>query len=148
MARRSQPPRRMPKSLTKMSQLSLPKCKWSRPLLTGTAPQTEFALTRSKQTTEKILTGARTHIRICKFWQLSAQNFGQLIQRDSDRFRTGQKFSSFRPVLSVFREGFAMHNRFSTRFHNHIQCDSLSWLTSGLYAFDGGAKVAVPMLRQ
>ena len=37
--------------------------KWSRPLLTGTAPQTEFTATYSKQTTEKFLTGARTAIR-------------------------------------------------------------------------------------
>jgi hypothetical protein len=36
--------------------------KWSRPLLTGTDPQTEFDVTYSKQTTEKFLTGARTHI--------------------------------------------------------------------------------------
>ena len=36
--------------------------------LTGTAPQTEIDVTCSKQTTEKFLTGARTHIketRIC-----------------------------------------------------------------------------------
>ena len=37
--------------------------KWSRPLLTGSAPQTEFGLTYRKQTAEKFLTGARTHIR-------------------------------------------------------------------------------------
>jgi hypothetical protein len=36
--------------------------KWSRPLLTGTAPQTEFDVNCRKQTTEKFLTGARTHI--------------------------------------------------------------------------------------
>jgi hypothetical protein len=36
---------------------------WSRPLLTGSALQTEFGLTYRKQTTEKILTGARTHIK-------------------------------------------------------------------------------------
>ena len=34
------------------------------PFLTGSASQTEFDVTRSKQTTEKILTGARTHINI------------------------------------------------------------------------------------
>jgi hypothetical protein len=33
------------------------------PFLTGSAPQTEFALTHSKQTLEKILTGARIHIK-------------------------------------------------------------------------------------
>jgi hypothetical protein len=43
-------------------------CKWSRPLLTGSLPQTEIGLTYRKQTTEKSLSGARTHIsetRIC-----------------------------------------------------------------------------------
>jgi hypothetical protein len=38
------------------------------PFLTGSAPQTEIDVTCSKQTTEKFLTGARTHIketRIC-----------------------------------------------------------------------------------
>jgi hypothetical protein len=33
------------------------------PFLTGSAPQTEFDVTHSKQTPEKILTGARTHIK-------------------------------------------------------------------------------------
>jgi hypothetical protein len=33
------------------------------PFLTGSAPQTEFVVTHSKQTLEKILTGARTHIK-------------------------------------------------------------------------------------
>src|SRR5580658_5703881 len=42
-------------------------CKWSRPLLTGTALQTEFDVTSRKQTTEKFLTGARTHIRTLRF---------------------------------------------------------------------------------
>jgi hypothetical protein len=38
-------------------------CKVVVPLLTGTAPQTEFHVTPTKQTPKKILTGARTHIR-------------------------------------------------------------------------------------
>jgi hypothetical protein len=40
----------------------------TRPVLTGSAPPTEIDVTCSKQTTEKFLTGARTHIketRIC-----------------------------------------------------------------------------------
>jgi hypothetical protein len=37
--------------------------KWSRPLLTESDPQTEIGLTYRKQTTEKFLTEARTHIR-------------------------------------------------------------------------------------
>jgi hypothetical protein len=43
-------------------------------LLTGSGSQTEFAVTHSKQKTEKILTGARTHIRIFEILQKSAQN--------------------------------------------------------------------------
>ena len=34
-----------------------------RPFLTGSASQTEFGVTPTKQTTEKFLTGARTHIK-------------------------------------------------------------------------------------
>jgi hypothetical protein len=45
--------------------------KWSRPLLTGSALQTEFGLTYRKQTTEKFLTGARTHTRETRFAQHS-----------------------------------------------------------------------------
>ena len=37
--------------------------KWSRPLLTGTAPQREIDVTYRKQTTEKFLTGAPTSNR-------------------------------------------------------------------------------------
>jgi hypothetical protein len=43
--------------------------KWSRALLTGSALQTEFGLTYRKQTTEKFLTEARTHIRETGFAQ-------------------------------------------------------------------------------
>jgi hypothetical protein len=44
---------------------------WSRPLLTGSASQTECDVTHSKQTTGKFLTGARTHIRVFRFSPLS-----------------------------------------------------------------------------
>jgi hypothetical protein len=43
--------------------------KWSRPLLTGTAPQTEISITYRKQTTGKFPTGVQnmhqgiTHLR-------------------------------------------------------------------------------------
>src|ERR1700735_1209922 len=39
-----------------------------RPFLTGSAPQTEFDVTHSKQTTEKFLTGARTHFKLSPNW--------------------------------------------------------------------------------
>ena len=51
-------------------EFSLDFSEWSRPLLTGSATQTEFGLTYRKQTTERFLTGARTHISdfsICCF---------------------------------------------------------------------------------
>jgi glucoamylase len=38
-----------------------------RPFLTGSAPQTEFDVTHSKQTPEKFLTGSRTAIKVFKF---------------------------------------------------------------------------------
>jgi hypothetical protein len=44
------------------------------PFLTGSAPQTEFPVTHSKQTTDEILTGARTHIKTFEILQISAQN--------------------------------------------------------------------------
>ena len=57
------------------------KCTSGRPLLTGTALQTEFVLTHSKQMPNKFLTGARTHIRIFNFSPFPTQNPAQLIQR-------------------------------------------------------------------
>ena len=36
----------------------------ARPFLTGSAPQTEFDVTRSKQTPENFLTGSRTAIKL------------------------------------------------------------------------------------
>src|SRR3984957_4710308 len=56
------------------------KCTSGRPLLIDSAPQTEFSVTHSKQTTEKFLTGARTHISIFNFSPFTTQNPTQLIQ--------------------------------------------------------------------
>jgi len=51
-----------------VSPSNLPQIRnWSRPLLTESAPQTEIGLTYRKQTTEKFLTEARTHIRETRF---------------------------------------------------------------------------------
>ncbi len=63
-----------------------------RPLLIDSAPPTEFHATRSKQTPEKILTGARTHIRIFSFSLFTTQNPAQLIQRR--RYPTNPKRSN------------------------------------------------------
>jgi|ERR1700735_1831305 hypothetical protein len=43
-------------------------CEEFRPFLTGSAPQTETHVTHSKQTTEKFLTGARTHFKLSPNW--------------------------------------------------------------------------------
>jgi hypothetical protein len=50
-----------------LDQDSVKISKWSRPLLTGSGSQSEFDVTYSKQTTEKFLTGARTHISQSRF---------------------------------------------------------------------------------
>jgi hypothetical protein len=50
--------------LRKFADPSLTKYKWSRPLLIDSALQTEFGVTYRKQTTEKFLTEARTHISV------------------------------------------------------------------------------------
>jgi phosphopantetheinyl transferase len=79
IARRSQPPRRTstrkarscPHTRGQIAHKNEPvvtfKRPSGRPLLTDSAPPVEFALTHSKQTTVKILTEARTHIRILRF---------------------------------------------------------------------------------
>ena len=93
IARRSQPPRRTstrepgscPHRLAQIAHKNEPvvtsNCASGRPLLIDSAPQTEFVLTHLKQTTEKFLTGARTHIRIFSFWTFTTQNPSQLIHR-------------------------------------------------------------------
>src|ERR1700693_1259002 len=43
------------------SEVSVRIRKWSRTLLTGTAPQTEFVVTSRKQSPGKILPGAHNH---------------------------------------------------------------------------------------
>jgi hypothetical protein len=106
IARRSQPPRRTstrksgsrPPRLGQIAHQNEPvvtsKCISGRPLLTGSAPQTEFRATHSKQTTKKFLTGARTHISIFNFSPFPAQNLAQLIQRR--RYRINPRRSSHR----------------------------------------------------
>src|ERR1700722_20377026 len=70
-----------PPKPAKIEPVVTSKCASGRPLLIDSAPQTEFRATHSKQTTEKFLTGARTHIRIFNFSPLTTQNPAQLIQR-------------------------------------------------------------------
>ena len=86
MARRPKPAKIEPVVTSKIAS--------GRPLLTESAPQTEFDLTRRKQTAEKFLTGARTHIRIFNFSPFTTQNPTQLIQRR--RYLTNPKRSNGR----------------------------------------------------
>ena len=75
MARRPKP--------AKIEPVVTSECASGRPLLIDSALPTEFRATHSKQTTEKFLTGARTHISIFNFSSFTAQNLVQLIQRHS-----------------------------------------------------------------
>jgi hypothetical protein len=81
-------------NLAKIEPVVTSKCTSGRPLLTGTALPTEFRATHSKQTTEKFLTGARTHIRIFNFSPFTRQNSAQLIQ--AHRYLTNPKRSNDR----------------------------------------------------
>jgi len=71
MARRQKP--------AKFEPVVTSKCASGRPLLTDSAPPTEFHATRSKQTPKKFLTEARTQIRIFNFRPFATQNPAQLI---------------------------------------------------------------------
>ena len=68
---RELPTKRNSQSSQVLSPIPLPIHKWSRPLLIESDPQTKFDVTHSKQTTEKFLTEARTHIRKTRFAQHS-----------------------------------------------------------------------------
>jgi hypothetical protein len=87
MARRPKPARtsHSPLVTRRFSRLKIEpvvtsKCTSGRPLLIDSAPPIEFRVTHSKQTTEKFLTEARTHIRIFNFSPFTTQNPTQLIQ--------------------------------------------------------------------
>ena len=84
MARRPRP--------AKIEPVVTSKCASGRPLLIDSALPTEFRATRSKQRTEKFLTGARTHIRIFNFSRFTTQNPAQLIHRR--RYLTNPKRSN------------------------------------------------------
>jgi hypothetical protein len=75
--------------------------------LTGSALQTEFAVTHSKQRTGKFLTGARMHIRIFEILQMSAQNLAALNPQSHARF------ASFRAFLTETRIASLAHRNSS-----------------------------------
>jgi hypothetical protein len=89
------------------------KCVSGRPLLTGSAPQTEFLATHSKQTTEKFLTGARTHIRIFNFSPFATQDLSQLIQRR--RHQTNPKRSNDNASRRISNRKLAMRRASPSR---------------------------------
>jgi len=64
------------------------------PLLPGSAQNIENDVTYSKQTTDKFLPGATTHIRISNFRSSTTQNPAQLIQHR--RYRTNPRRSNHR----------------------------------------------------
>src|SRR6202020_210106 len=70
------------------------KCASGRPLLPGSAQNIENDVTYSKQTTEKFLPGATTHIRIFNSQPFTTQNLTQLIQRH--RYQTNPRRSNHR----------------------------------------------------
>ena len=91
MARRPKP--------AKTEPVVTSKCASGRPLLIDSALPTEFRATHSKQTTEKFLTGARTHISIFNFSPFPTQNPAQLIQCRRALIRRKQFIPKTRPGL-------------------------------------------------
>jgi 2-keto-4-pentenoate hydratase len=140
IARRSQPPRRTstrepgscPHRLAQIAHKNEPvvtsNCASGRPLLIDSAPQTEFVLTHSKQTTEKFLTGARTHIRIFSFWTFTTQIPSQLIQRHDGRLRRERMQSRYsignNSFLSRLPAAAGRFTRASFRFNTPSVCDN------------------------
>ena len=114
MARRPKP--------AKIDPVVTSKCTSGRPLLTGTAPPTEFRATHSKQTTEKFLTGARTHIRIFNFPPFTTQNPTQLIQHHRALIRRKKVHSKYSSrANSLLSRCFT---RASFRFHARSASDN------------------------
>lgn len=84
--------------------------------LTGSDSQTEFAVSHSKQTLKKILTGARMHIKLFRILQPRTQNLArvQAFQRISTRFW---------PTSRMRRNSLKINNSsISTRGHNCTFC--------------------------
>ena len=70
------------------------------PFLTGSAPQTEFPVTHSKQKVGEFLTGARTAIRIFKFWNQRTQKStrrGGLERVKQPKWNAAHGFDAFLP---------------------------------------------------
>jgi hypothetical protein len=79
--------------------------------LTGSALQTEFPVTHSKQRTEEILTGARMHISIFEILQISARNLAALDPQNHARLET---FRAFLPGTAQQVECDVTHSKQTT----------------------------------
>jgi hypothetical protein len=88
--------------------------------LTGSGSQTEFPVTHSKQRNEKILTGARTRIRIFETLQISAQNLAELNPAKPRTIRELQSISTrHSPICRMRRISLKTNDRdVSTRSQN------------------------------
>jgi hypothetical protein len=113
----------------------------ARPFLTGSAPQTEFDVTRSKQTPENFLTGSRTAIKLFKFCTARTQNLAEvnrckrrvtpanthsLAPTQEGSLITDFSFSTrFCPISRKRRNSLKTNaRRISTRSHNHLPLPS------------------------
>src|SRR3984893_16906203 len=76
----------------KSSPISSIFCKWSRPLLSGSAPQREFDETHAKQRTGKILAGARMPIRIFEIWPKSSRSLALVNRQNTPGFAISKAF--------------------------------------------------------
>jgi len=120
MARRPSP--------AKIDPVVTSKCTSGRPLLTESAPQTEFKATHSKQTPKKFLTGARTHISIFNFSRFPTQNLAQLIHRHRSLIRPERihyrYWTRVDPFLSRLPAVAGCFIRASLRFHARPTADN------------------------
>ena len=111
-----------PPKPAKIEPVVTSKCASGRPLLIDSAPQTEFRATHSKQTTEKFLTGARTHISIFNFSPFTTQNPAQLIQRLHGLIRPGKIHCIYSTRVDSFLS--RRFTRASLRFKTRSVCDN------------------------
>src|ERR1700732_445292 len=76
----------------KSSPISSTFCKWSRPLLSGSAPERKFDVTHAKQRTGEILTGARMHIRIFEIGPKSSRSLALVNRQNTPGFPISRAF--------------------------------------------------------
>src|ERR1700735_5610837 len=88
------------------------------PFLTGSDSQTEIDVTHSKQTTEKFLTGARTHIKDFETWHVIRLSRALSASHDSAFGRISARHS---PISRKRRNSLKTNTRtISTRGHHSV----------------------------